>query len=92
MLALYQQFWQEEGRYRTAALFRHDDQWIVLVVEFGFGGVRAEEVSCHGGLEDARKTIVRWVGKAREVNAGKVPGSVMDQIDGYRRELGSADW
>lgn len=83
VLALYQRFWQDEGRYRTAALMRQDDQWVVLGVDNEFRG--AWEATFHHRLEDARAAIVEWVGKAREVDQGKVPGSVWDKIDRYRR-------
>lgn len=87
VLALYQRFWHDEAsrldRYHTAALMRHDNQWVVLCVTNEFRG--EWEVTLHGHLEDARAAMVKWVGKAREVEEGRVPGSVWNKIDSYRR-------
>jgi len=80
VLALYQRFCDDQ--YLTAALLRQDGHWVVLGVDGEFRG--AWEVTYHESLEDARDAIVAWVGKAREVRSGAVPGSVMEKIDQLR--------
>jgi hypothetical protein len=82
VLAWYQ---RQSGRdrYRTAALLRQDDEWLVvgLVSEF-----RGEfKITTHHRLEDARAAIVRWVGGGEyEVTADLVPGQIWEQINQLR--------
>lgn len=82
VLALYQREWGRD-RYKTAALLRQENEWLVVGLDGDFRG--EWKITTHELLEDARTAIVRWVGGGEyEVSSHEVPGQIWERINQLR--------